>query len=268
MTDSYLGVRRHIFDHWPRYAAYAAAALLLLSAIWLSVSRGWWAYALFAAALLLLPLYFAAAGLLLARRQSQSPDVAYLFELGQIKPADRLVQIDVGRRDAGIFLSRRLTTGKISVIDLYNPQLTPNPSLRRARQRLLHPRSDPRLVWLDGTLNLIPLPDNSVPAVILADTLGQFVQEGDRRRLLAEAYRILLPGGRLLLSEPTRTLTNWLTLGPAANRLPEAAYWRDMLREAGFRIQHQRLRHDVTTCFRADKPATAAEYQLSFKLNI
>lgn len=268
MTDSYQGVRNHIHDHWPGYAAYTTVSLLLLLAIWIMGSQGWWAFALFAAALLLLLFYFLAAGLLLVRRQSQSPDLAYLFELGQIKPTDRFVQMDVGRRDAGIFLSHRLTTGKVSVIDLYNPQLTPDPSLWRARQRLLHPRSDPRLVWLDGALDLIPLPDNSAPAVILVDTLGQFVQAGDRRRLLAEAYRILTPGGRLLLSERTRTLTNWLALGPAANRLPEAAYWRDMLREAGFHIQHQRLRHDVTTCFRADKPATAAEYQLTFKLNV
>lgn len=268
MTDSYQGIRNHIHDHWPGYASYTGASLLLLLAIWITANRGWWAFALFAAALLLLLFYFTAAGLLLVRRQSLSPDYAYLFELGRIKPTDRVIQIDVGRRDAGIFLSRRLTTGKISVIDLYNPQLTPDPSLQRARQRLLHPRSDPRLAWIDSTLDLIPLPDNSVPAIILVDTLNQFLQQGDRRRLLAEAYRILVPGGCLLLSERTRTVTNWLVLGPAANRLPEATYWREILQEAGFHIQHQDLRHDVTICFRANKPATAPEYQLTFKLNV
>lgn len=262
------GIRQHVYDHWPRYVGIALANAALLLLILMVASQGWWAYALFAAAIWLVLFYFTAVGLLLAQRQGRSPDYAYLFALGEITPTERFVQIEVGRRDAGIYLTTLLTTGKLTIIDLYNPQLTPNPTLRRARQRLLHPPPDPRRTWIAGSVDLIPLPDSSVPAIILHDTLSQFPQHGDRQRLLQEAYRILAPGGRLLLSERTRSLTNWLVLGPAANRLPEPDYWREMLRQAGFHPRQEQPRHDITTCFRADKAATPPEYQLAFKLDL
>jgi ubiquinone/menaquinone biosynthesis C-methylase UbiE len=121
---------------------------------------------------------------------------------------------------------------------------------------------------LDGHLDLLPLPDASVSAALVDGTLGHFWSKGDRERLLQELKRVLKPNGRLLVAERTRSLSNWLALGPAAGKLRDPEDWRDLLRSAGFEILREEQRHDLTTCWRARRLPAAEEYQLSFNFNV
>ncbi|MCZ7667790.1 MAG: hypothetical protein M5U34_11540 [Chloroflexi bacterium] len=64
------------------------------------------------------------------------PDI--LFDLGQIQATDKIAYVDLGLRLTPLHLRRRLTTGKIIVVDVYNPQWTPGRSLARARAAAPH----------------------------------------------------------------------------------------------------------------------------------
>ncbi len=258
-------LRDYLFDHAPYYAGVLGAMTICLLIAATAFAIGWPAITMLVLAGLLILLYVLVASLLIARRKLTEPDYEALFVLGQVKPDDRLAQVDVGRREAGIALCRHLTVGKLTVIDLYNPRWTPSPVLARARRRLRTPPGDPRLAWLEGQVDLLPLPDGSQAAVLLDDTLSQFWQAGDRERLLAETLRVLKPGGRLLVAERTRSLSNWLALGPAAGNLHSPSYWRSLIEGAGFLVEVERSRHDLTTCWRAAKPVTDQDYQLAFR---
>lgn len=189
-----------------------------------------------------------------------------LFSMSQAQPGDNLASVDLGLRIPAVALSRHLTTGRITVIDVFNPQLTGGKELARARKQAPSYKMDPRLDWFDGRINLLPLPDNSVSAVFMPLILSEFSQHGDRQTLLREIKRILRPNGRLLVAEQNTSWLNWLSLDPGSSRLLPTEYWRRLLLDAGFDVRRQEEFHGLTICMRADKPSPFAGRQLSLDL--
>jgi SAM-dependent methyltransferase len=265
----YRGMLRHVRANWPTYVLLYGGVVLALLLIGLSLDRGWLSFVPLSLAMMLLLAYFFAAGLWSAHQlydpAGLRPHVA-LFEMGRLEAEDSFVYVDLGARDFALQLSRRLSSGKIYVVDVYNPQWTTSGSLKRYRARQPHAVNDPRLVWQNGRFDLLPLPDKSVSTVILCQILSEFWLEGDRAALLREAHRVLTPNGKLLLAERVRGQTNWLVLGPTAVRLPPADYWRDSLQEAGFMLRGEQDLHGLIHCFRADKPSAAQARQLALNL--
>lgn len=256
---------RQVYSHWPTYLlGYGGGALFALAIVFISVQQEWWGFIPLMLAFLLVLIYLFGASLWMAYRQNEQDDTLILYTWAQINPTDSLAHIDLGRRQIPLRLLRFLTTGKLSVIDVYNPQLTPGAALVRVRDQATHTvQADPRLVWLEGSVDLLPLPDKSMPVVTMAYTLPEFWQRGDREQLLAEIYRVLKPGGRLILLERVRQPQNIVLLGPLVWNWPAAAYWQTLLTQAGFTIRKQESLHaGLVHAFRADKPIQYQSRQL------
>ena len=259
-----------VYAHWPVYALVYGSMIGALILIGVGARQGWLSLIPLGAALLLAQSYFLFASLWAAHQLYDGAGVGphqVLFDVGAIQDTETFVFIDLGIRRPAIELCRRLTTGRVIVVDVYNPQWTTSRTLARRRANRPSPPSDPRLAWRDGDVNLIPLPDKSVPAVILSQVLSEFWQHGDRLALLKEAHRILAPDGRLLVAERVRTETNWLVMGPAALGLHGAGYWRNLLGQAGFRVQKEQQLLGLIHCIRANKPTPAEARQLAFELD-
>ncbi len=93
--------------------------------------------------------------------------------------------------------------------------------------------------FLKGEIEDIPLPDNSIDVVISNCVINLSV---DKDRAIAEAFRVLKPGGRLAVSDvvvrgeavPAAVRRNMeLWIGCVAGALEERSY-RDKLAKAGF----------------------------------
>ena len=92
--------------------------------------------------------------------------------------------------------------------------------------------------FLKGHIEAIPLPDASVDVIISNCVINL---SGDKRRVLAEAFRVLKPGGRFAVSdvvvrgpvpaEVRRSVELWI--GCVAGALEEEEFLR-LLREVGF----------------------------------
>ena len=92
--------------------------------------------------------------------------------------------------------------------------------------------------FLKGEIEHIPLPDESVDVIISNCVINL---SGDKDRVLAEAYRVLKPGGRFAVSDVVvrgevpaqirRSVELWI--GCVAGALEEREY-RDKLAKAGF----------------------------------
>src|SRR6058998_4157089 len=92
--------------------------------------------------------------------------------------------------------------------------------------------------FLKGEIERIPLPDASVDVVISNCVINL---SADKRKVLAEAFRVLKPGGRLAVSdvvvrgevppEVRRSVELWI--GCIAGALEESEY-REKLGRAGF----------------------------------
>jgi ubiquinone/menaquinone biosynthesis C-methylase UbiE len=92
--------------------------------------------------------------------------------------------------------------------------------------------------FLKGEIEAIPLPDNAVDVIISNCVINL---SADKDRVLAEAYRVLKPGGRFAVSDVVvrgevpgdirRSVELWI--GCVAGALEDGEY-RDKLAKAGF----------------------------------
>lgn len=267
--NRYQGAASYVYAQWPGYLLRYGGIILAFLMIVAGLIIGWQMLVALGIVLLTAMFFLMLAALWTAHKlydadTLQSDDL--LFAMSQAQPTDKLANIDLGLRQQAIMLSRHLTTGKITVIDVYNPQLAAGASLARARLQAPSTKQDPRLAWFDGHINLLPMPDSSVTAVFMSQVLSEFGQHGDRQTLLREIRRILKPNGRLLLTEQTASWLNWLLVGTSSAKLQPAEYWRDLLLEAGFDIHRQENIQGLTNCFRADKPSPFAGHQLPLQM--
>lgn len=263
------GTRLFIYAYWPLFFSLYAGVVLALLVIGISAQQGWLSYIPMATAVLLILTFYLFAALWSAYQLYDVGGIQpqhVLFDWGHIQADDTFAYIDLGYRRRAFSLSHRLTTGRLIVFDLYNPQWTTGKALARWRSRMPAPPPDPRLSFREAGVDLIPLPDESVPAVILCQVVSEFWQYGDRLTLLKEIHRILSPNGRLLLAERTRTQTNWVVMGPFALELKKQQAWEQLLQEAGFVVRRTASLSGLISCFRADKPTPAEAQQLALKL--
>jgi hypothetical protein len=255
ITTSYGGTIEYIRNRRPTYLlGYGGGITLALIILFVSLDQGWFGFVNIAFAGLLVFVYFFIASLWAAHKLYDGSEIIdLLFEVGEWVPDQRVVYIDLGLKKNAVALSRRFTTGRVIVIDVYNPQLTPARWLSRATQRAEQPEEDPRIEWKGGSVDLLPLPDQGAPVVVLLMTASEFWQEGDRVLLLNEISRVITEEGSLLIVERVRTLTNWLVMGPAAIRMPNASYWRSLLIRAGFTVTLEKGHHDMLCLFAAER---------------
>jgi arsenite methyltransferase len=152
-----------------------------------------------------------------------------LAELGE---GETVLDLGSGGGIDVLLSARRVgPTGKAYGLDMTDEML----ALARANQAKAGVAN---VEFLKGEIERIPLPDASVDVVISNCVINL---SADKRRVLAEAFRVLKPGGRFAVSdvvlrgsmpaEVRRSMELWV--GCVAGALEEGEY-RRLLAEAGF----------------------------------
>ena len=119
-------------------------------------------------------------------RGSSAGTVADLARTG---PSDRVVDVGCGSGTAARLAGRRGSTAT---------GIDPSPWKLRFARAITSVRHMPRVTFLAGSAESMPLPEASATVVWSMSSVHHW---GDRVRGLAEARRVLAPGGRLLLAE-------------------------------------------------------------------
>jgi len=152
--------------------------------------------------------------------------------LAQLRPGETVLDLGSGGGIDVLLSAKRVgPTGKAYGLDMTDEML----ALARENQE----KSDlTNVEFLKGAIESIPLPDNSVDVIISNCAINL---SGDKDRVLAEAFRVLKPGGRFAVSdvvvrgdvpaEIRKSMELWV--GCIAGALEEFAY-RDKLFRAGF----------------------------------
>ena len=152
--------------------------------------------------------------------------------LAQLNPGETVLDLGSGGGIDVILSARRVgPSGKAYGLDMTDQML----ALARENQRKAGVEN---VEFLKGEMENIPLPDNSVDVVISNCVINL---AADKSRVLAEAFRVLKPGGRFAVSdvvvrgeapvEIRRSLELWI--GCVAGALEESDY-RAKLTRAGF----------------------------------
>jgi SAM-dependent methyltransferase len=175
-----------------------------------------------------------------ASQTAELPQQAVAASLGCGNPT-ALAQLSLGETvlDLGsgggidVLLSARRVgpTGKAYGLDMTDEML----ALARENQRKA---SVTNVEFLKGEIEAIPLPDNAVDVIISNCVINL---SADKDRVLAEALRVLKPGGRFAVSDvvvrgevpPEVRRSMELRTGCVAGALDESAYGRKLV-QAGF----------------------------------
>ena len=152
--------------------------------------------------------------------------------LAQLAPGETVLALGSGGGIDVLLSAKRVgPTGKAYGLDMTNEML----ALARENQRKAGVGN---VEFLKGEIEQIPLPDNSVDVIISNCVINL---SADKDRVLAEAFRVLKPGGRFAVSdvvvrgevpaEIRRSVELWI--GCVAGALEESEY-RAKLAKAGF----------------------------------
>jgi SAM-dependent methyltransferase len=178
--------------------------------------------------------------------------------LAQLQPGETVLDLGSGGGIDVLLSAKRVgPTGKVYGLDMTDEML----ALARANQKKAGAQN---VEFLKGTIENIPLPDNTVDVIISNCVINL---SGDKDRVLREAFRVLKPGGRLAVSDvvirgevpPEIRKSMELWVGCMAGALQETEY-REKLAAAGF----QSISVEPTRVYRADE---ASEYLVAAGLD-
>jgi ubiquinone/menaquinone biosynthesis C-methylase UbiE len=162
-------------------------------------------------------------------RRVDADEKAVVFGLADLKPGEQV--LDVGCGD-GNYTGRAAERAGSAVGLDRSPEM-----LHAAEPRL---RGVAGLRWVEGDATNLPFDDATFDAILIVTVL---CFSGDPQKVVAEAFRVLRPGGRLVLGELGRysSWAAWRHLrGLAGSRIWRNARFfslrelRDLLRRAGF----------------------------------
>jgi demethylmenaquinone methyltransferase/2-methoxy-6-polyprenyl-1,4-benzoquinol methylase len=159
-----------------------------------------------------------------------------VIDLMELRQGDKVIDICSGTGTLSIMLGRQMSgSGEVVGIEISDDQV-------RAAKRKNAPGN---VSFVRGDAQRIAYPDSYFDKAVIFGALHEMPREA-RSNVLAEAFRILRPGGRMALLEHNRPERRWLAsfyaLLERAN--PEYATYRDLLERglvnevtlAGFRI--------------------------------
>jgi sarcosine/dimethylglycine N-methyltransferase len=182
-----------------------------------------------------------------------------LQELVQIRAEDRVLDIGAGLAGPARLLASSVGC-RVDCLEL-SPDFCAGAVLLNRLTGL-----DDRIVVHEGSALDLPFPDDSFD-VVWMQNVGMNI--ANKRKLYAEIYRVLKPGGRFAFQEMTAGKTGasyfpvpWAT-DPADSFLIAAEEMRLVLRECGFIAE---LFEDTSDAHLSKTPAASAPSQLSLSV--
>ena len=147
----------------------------------------------------------------------------------------RWLNLHAGLDDSSSAICQLFPAGAGRTCDFYDASEMSEPSIRRARAEQVH-RVSERVDF-----RRLPFSNQSMDAVFLLFAAHELRRRRSREQLFRELFRVLMPGGVLLLVEHPRNLANFLGFGFGALHFFSRSEWLRVSAPAGFELRRQFL---------------------------
>jgi ubiquinone/menaquinone biosynthesis C-methylase UbiE len=118
---------------------------------------------------------------------------------------EKVLDVGCGRGLLAIGAAKRLKTGKVTGIDVWNPQELSGNSADAAKENAKAEGVADRVRFESGDARKLVYPENNYDVVVSANALHTLADDLERGQALREMLRVLKPGGRLLLFDTAET---------------------------------------------------------------
>ena len=128
-----------------------------------------------------------------------------LLDQLELNGDEKVLDIGCGRGLLAIGAAKRLKTGKVTGIDIWNPQDLSGNSADAAKENAKAEGVGDRVRFETADARKLVYPDNHFDAVMSANLLHTLADDREREQALREALRVLKPDGRLVIFDTAET---------------------------------------------------------------
>jgi SAM-dependent methyltransferase len=122
-----------------------------------------------------------------------------------LKGDEKVLDVGCGRGLLAIGAAKRLKSGKVTGIDVWNPQELSGNSAEAAKENAKAEGVADRVRFDTGDARKLVYPDSFFDAVISANALHTLEDDRERERAVQEILRVLKPSGRLVIFDTAET---------------------------------------------------------------
>jgi arsenite methyltransferase len=159
----------------------------------------------------------------------------WIAKLLEIKGNEYVLDVGSGTGRTAIQMARRLTTGRLVGIDIWDTMELGGNSPERAYKNAEIEDVKDKVEFKFGNVLEIPFGNNVFDIVTCSSVLNNLLGEKNRIKALKEIFRVLNPKGKCMLLEPLRNFRMFCAFTPfAVFQLGKREDWENYAKTAGF----------------------------------
>jgi len=159
----------------------------------------------------------------------------WIAKLLELKGNEYVLDVGSGTGRTSVQIAKRLTTGRLVGIDIWDTMELSGNSPERAYKNAEIEGVKAKVDFKFGNVLEIPFNDDIFDIVTCSSVLNNLPGEKNRVKALKEIFRVLKPGGKCMLLEPLRNLRMFFAFTPFAFfQLGKSEHWEKYAKTAGF----------------------------------
>ena len=180
-------------------------------------------------------------------------DLSGLYEFKWLSelsvPANcKIVNINAGFDETSALLQQRFADADLDVYDFYDPLKHTEVSIKRAREAYL-PFEGTRAI----STSKLPLPDNRADYIFLIFSAHEIRNEEERTVFFNELNRVLKPGGKIILLEHLRDVSNFCAYNIGFFHFLSKSSWHNTFKHSDLRVLQENKFTPFITRFMLEK---------------
>jgi arsenite methyltransferase len=124
-----------------------------------------------------------------------------LISAAGLRGDERAVDVGCGRGAVTVILAQHLPTGQVDGIDLWRSQDQSGNDEEHTRANLEANAVSDRVTLHTADMRELPFEDGSIDVVTASVAIHNLKDPADRKAAVAAAYRVLKPGGRVIIAD-------------------------------------------------------------------